>query len=74
MKTSNQYLQASLDTWVAILRAAHQAPSRSSSESSNARSFKEDIIDRFVRSFVPTDVEEADIEHYGNSLKNDQVG
>lgn len=57
-----------------MLRAAHQAPSRSSSESSNHRgSFKEDIIDRFVRSFVPTDVEEADIEHYGNSLKNDQV-
>jgi hypothetical protein len=66
-KTSNAHLQATLDHWVGLLQQAHLSPSV------NMGGNKEQLIDQFVRSFVPLDVEEADIEHYSGSLKTDEV-
>ncbi len=69
-KTNSPTLQSALDTWLALLLAAFEAPSKVAGGSGVK---KEDLIDQFVRSFVPLDVEEEDIVHYSSSLKGDQV-
>lgn len=70
-RTTNINLQNTLDAWVHMLSMALEAPRRG--QCSADVPSREDIIDQFVRTFVPLDVEEADIEHYGSNLKSDDV-
>lgn len=71
-QTKNAHLQATLNSWVELLAQACQLSSRAANPQGQGP-FREEKIDEFVRSFVPLDVEEADIEHYGNNLKQDEV-
>eukprot|EP00981_Chlorochromonas_danica_P009410 scaffold2653_cov176-Ochromonas_danica.AAC.2 len=70
-QTKNAHLQTTLNSWVELLAQACQLSSRAANPQGQGP-FREEKIEEFVRSFVPLDVEEADIEHYGNNLKNDE--
>lgn len=63
-KTQNASLQQCLDVWVAALQQVQQ---------SAQLDLRKSMIERFVRTFVPLDVEEEDICHYANSLIYDEV-
>lgn len=62
---NNQNLRDQLLRWIDLARAALDLPNPSS-ERTNA-------IYTFVRTFVPPDVTEDDIDHFSNSLAADEV-
>jgi len=65
MKTKNEQLQIALDNWSTAIAKAFSLP--------NPSAARTDAILDFVRTFVPLDVEEDDIDHFSNSLSMDDV-
>lgn len=65
VKTTNANLQRALERWVTMVDAALR-------EEVGSRR-REVAIQVFVRTFVPTDVEEEDIAHFSNNLISDEV-
>ena len=64
-RTRNPGLQRCLDQWSIQLTDINSQPADPQS--------RYRAIDSFARSFVPLDVEEADIAHYAQSLASDLV-
>ncbi len=64
-KTKNENLQAQLESWSAAIAVAFSQP--------NPSAARTDAILDFVRTFVPLDVTEDDIDHFSNALSMDDV-
>ena len=64
-KTKNENLQAQLESWSAAIAVAFSQP--------NPSAARTDAILDFVRTFVPSDVTEDDIDHFSNALSMDDV-
>ena len=65
MRTSNPILQDKLDQWVATIRSVV-------AEENGSTSRLQAIIN-FCQSFVPSDITEDDLDHYAQSLADDEV-
>lgn len=68
--TTKPDLQNSLLVWTHTLQQIQLL--RKSQETIDFRAVQREM-DKFVRSFVPLDIEEEDIAHYCNSLVSDEV-
>ena len=66
-RTKNSHLQTCLDQWMEMLREANNFSVKTNMPE------RQSAIDRFVRTFVPSDVTEDDISHYSNNLLGDEV-
>eukprot|EP00598_Pedospumella_elongata_P007950 CAMPEP_0184985392 /NCGR_PEP_ID=MMETSP1098-20130426/14091_1 /TAXON_ID=89044 /ORGANISM="Spumella elongata, Strain CCAP 955/1" /LENGTH=133 /DNA_ID=CAMNT_0027509477 /DNA_START=53 /DNA_END=454 /DNA_ORIENTATION=- len=62
-KTKNENLQAQLESWSVAIAVAFSQP--------NPSAARTDAILDFVRTFVPSDVTEDDIDHFSNALSMD---
>lgn len=69
-QTKNSHLQNSLNQWMEMLTIVHTLVH---SGNRNNMSDRQIATDRFVRSFVPSDVTEDDISHYATNLLTDDV-